>query len=440
MTFFDFHVENFSFFFRSPTCTELSVISFTTPIILRLRRHESFTIQNIYISQHKQSRFSSIQQIIFFSLKNFHPTTSSHNLTPFQTKKPSEPIYAEPSKIPQPVASNSNSSSSMHFEEYEGVTFRNPPQASTQLNVTAPQTNRKSETIRSDQSAVTETTGKDEEKNRHSDSQLLKDVDQQPEDSTTRPSRKYHSKSFSLSENRIAAAAGSNLFHQNRELWEKRAELQSQQSLTTSRILSRNRIAPDLVMDLPFPVSKDCPTRSSRDSLDIDAEDLTSAERFAQPNQCTLKKNERFSNESYESSKKEVKLDFKNGDKPKAEVKPQEISMNTADSSDDSPRSSTDRSKLDDVLHIEEEPSKEIHKSPIPARNTKKFVTQFADLHLTGGCLSSSTESPQTGNGPPPGQQTLSSFKPQVKVKPQLMKKPLVLPPTTPEMSRRSHD
>lgn len=322
----------------------------------------------------------------------------------------------------------------MHFEEYEGVTFRNPSQASSQLNIVPVQTNRKSETLRSDQTAVTETPAKEDDKNRHSDSQLLKDVETQPEDSNGRPSRKYHSKSFSLSENRIAAA-GSNLFHQNRELWEKRAELQSQQSLTTTRILSRNRIAPDLVMDLPFPVSKDCPTRSSRDSLDIDSEDLTSAERFAAPNQCTLKKNERFSGDSYES-KKEVKLDFKGVDKPKAEVKPQEISSNT--DSDDSQRSSTDRSKFDDVLHIEEEPSKEIHKSPIPARNTKKFVTQFADLHLTGGCLSAN-EAP-TGNGPPPAQQTLSSFKPQVKVKPQLMKKPLVLPPTTPEMSRRNHD
>ncbi len=326
----------------------------------------------------------------------------------------------------------------MHFEEYEGVTFRNPAQVSSQLNVTTTQVNRKSETIRSDQNAVTESPGKDDEKNRHSDSQLLKDVETQPEDTSSRPSRKYHSKSFSLSENRIAAA-GSNLFHQNRELWEKRAELQSQQSLTTTRILSRNRIAPDLVMDLPFPVSKDCPTRSSRDSLDIDSEDLTSAERFAAPNQCTLKKNERFSNDSYES-KKEVKLDFKGVDKPKAEVKPQEITVN-ADNGDDSQRSSADRNKLDDVLHIEEEPTKEIHqKSPIPARNTKKFVTQFADLHLTGGCLSSTEATPSTGNGPPPGQQTLSSFKPQVKVKPQLMKKPLVLPPTTPEMSRRGHD
>lgn len=324
----------------------------------------------------------------------------------------------------------------MHFEEYEGVTFRNPLQASSQLNIVPTQTNRKSETVRSEQSAVTESPGKEDEKNRHSDSQLLKDVETQPDDSNnSRPSRKYHSKSFSLSENRIAA--GSNLFHQNRELWEKRAELQSQQSLTTTRILSRNRIGPDLVMDLPFQV-QDCPARTSRDSLDIDSEDLTSAERFAAPNQCTLKKNERFSSDSYES-KKEVKLDFKGVDKPKAEVKPQEISLNT-DNGDDTAnqRSSTDRSKLDDVLHIVEEPSKEIQKSPIPARNTKKFVTQFADLHLTGGCFSS-TEAP-AGNGPPPGQQTLSSFKPQVKVKPQLMKKPLVLPPTTPEMSRRSHD
>ncbi|XP_037033613.1 SLIT-ROBO Rho GTPase-activating protein 1-like isoform X1 [Bradysia coprophila] len=368
------------------------------------------------------------------SFENSMEFLEDYNHFQFETKKPSEPIYAEPSKNPQPVASNSNSSS-LHFEEYDGVTFRNPPQASTPLTVATVQANRKSENIRSDPSATADSPGKEDEKNRHSDSQLLKDVESQPDDGTSRPTRKYHSKSFSLSENRIAAA-GSNLFHQNRELWEKRAELQSQQTLPTTRILSRNRIAPDLVMDLPFPVSKDCPTRSSRDSLDIDAEDLTSAERFAAPNQCTLKKNERFSNDSYES-KKEVKLDYKGTDKPKAEVKPQEITVNT-DIGEDGQRSSTDRNKFDDVLHIDEEPSKELQKSPIPARNTKKFVTQFADMKLTGGCLSS-TEAPPSNNGPPP-QQTLSSFKPQVKVKPQLMKKPLVLPPTTPEMSRRSHD
>lgn len=42
--------------------------------------------------------------------------------------------------------------------------------------------------------------------------------------------RKLHSKSFSLSENRIAA--GLNLFQQNRDLWEKRTEMQSQPYLS----------------------------------------------------------------------------------------------------------------------------------------------------------------------------------------------------------------
>lgn len=296
-----------------------------------------------------------------------------------------------------------------------------------------------------------------DDKQRHSVTELFRDPNTDEPDA--RPSRKFHSKSFSLSENRIAAVSGSNLFQQNRELWEKRAELQSQQCLTSPRILSRNRIAPDLVMDLPFPVSKDGVTHSSRESLDSEAEDLTSAERFAAPNQCTLKKNERFSADSYEL-KKEVKLDFaaKMADKPKAEVRPQELCtpINTG-GSDSAKRLSGERlkAKLDDVLHIDEEPmttTKDMtattDKSPIPARNTKKFVTQFADLKLTGGCLSSqsvdgggalSSQSSTTSvlNS---GQQTLSSFKPQVKVKPQLMKKPLVLPPTTPEMSRRNQE
>lgn len=209
-------------------------------------------------------------------------------------------------------------------------------------------------------------------------------------------------------------------------------------------------------MDLPL-TTPEGSTRSSRDSLDVDIEeiDMTSAERFAQ-NQSTLKKNERYSSDSQYDIKKEVKLDMKTGcDKPKAEVKPQQEIVIIKDYDD---KELIDDGKklgvLDEVLHITEDGSelresksmKDLHKSPIPLRNTQKFVSQFADLHLTGGCLTKSEAAAFTSTSsntllslaPNQTQQVLTSFKPQVKVKPHIFKKPLVLPPTTPEMTRKS--
>lgn len=322
------------------------------------------------------------------------------------------------------------------------------------------------------------------EKNRYSDTELFKDtmkIHISDSSGNYAATRKFHSKSFSLSENRIGGnnigpgcpggaggpgAAGSNVFQQNRELWEKRVEMSSQHSLTTPRILTRNRIAPDLVMDLPL-TSKESSTHSSRDSLDVEIEeDMTSAERFAQ-NQSTLKKNERFSGDGQFELKKEVKLDnnSKSDSKPKAEVKPREHNEIQIDDEITviDKRVTTTTTGLDDILHITEEGSelresksmKDLHKSPIPLRNTQKYVSQFADLHLTGGCqtkadsvnFTSATSTTlaisqnQITQQNSQQQQILSSFKPQVKVKPQILKKPsLVLPPTTPEMGRKSHE
>ena len=284
-------------------------------------------------------------------------------------------------------------------------------------------------------------------------------------DDENRPMRKYHSKSFSLSENKLSLAAAANspnVFQQNRDLWQKRATLSSHQNLSQSRILSRNRIAPDLVMDLPLSASKDSMVTSSRESLDTELEDMTSAERFAAQNQCTLKKNERFSSGEtsvvFENNKKEVKLDVKicPAEKPKAEVKPQESSINICKTPvievpkiiEDFPN---DRNSTDEILRIDESSdggssdtssssslTKDLAaKSPIPTRNTQKFVTQFADLKLTGGCKNEQTAAAIQSDQQQKAQ-ALSSFKPQVKVKPQILKKPLVLPPHTPEMGRRS--
>lgn len=391
----------------------------------------------------------------------------------FESQKPSEPIYAEPTKITvnrekSPAAdSTGGDSGGLDDDCDDAVEFRSkllgcmgdPPEhtkSSLMLN-------RRSDTL-----------PQGDEKNRLSDSVTgaNQNVDENGE---SRPMRKYHSKSFSLSENKLSLAAVSgastlNVFQQNRDLWQKRATQSSYQNLTTSRILSRNRGAPDLVMDLPPTIGIDGVGSTSRESLDTELEDMTSAERFAAQNQCTLKKNERFSTEPvvYENSiKKEVKLDVKGGpalDKPKAEVKPQESSIKSPTATD-IPKileesstvelSEASKASQEEILHIDECSSaeglvaassipKELAKSPIPVRNTQKFVSQFADLHLTGGCLIKSTETTSAAAVTSLAQEqqakSLSSFKPQVKVKPHILKKPQVLPPHTPEMARRGQD
>uniref|UniRef100_A0A6B2EFY3 Putative slit-robo rho gtpase-activating protein 1-like isoform x2 n=1 Tax=Phlebotomus kandelakii TaxID=1109342 RepID=A0A6B2EFY3_9DIPT len=315
------------------------------------------------------------------SFENSMDFLEDFNHFQFEGGKKSEPIYAEPSKPAIPVASTSAEANGV---SEDGVEVR--------------------EKMSTDMSA---------DKLRHSDTEVMK----RKEEGETKPPRKFHSKSFSFSENRV------NMFQQNRELWEKRAELGSQHSLTTPRILSRNRIAPDLVMDLPLNAAE-VKREDSRESLEADGEvDVSSAERFATQNQCTLKKNERFATEFDMPAKKEVMLPFQKVEKPKAEVKPQEKE----------PPEATD---VEVSLRITEgaEEGSAVQKSPIPVRNTQKFVSQFADLKLTGGCLSQG-EASGSGQPPPP----LSSFKPVKPVKPQFLKKALVLPPTTPEMARRAH-
>lgn len=262
-----------------------------------------------------------------------------------------------------------------------------------------------------------------------------------------------------------------------------------------NRILSRNRIAPDLVMDLPIS-NKNGNVHSSRESLsstddigdrtpsDGKPEDMTTAERFATQNQCTLKKNERFSGSTVVAATenacdrtRETKpadgkpLPTQNGaptEKPKAEVKPQENANMKKASADaaikpadcepphvasTSQMAKEPASKAAIAAGAASEPpatalaptttavAKEVpHKSPIPSRNTQKFVSQFADLHLTGGCLST-TPAPAVASASTDSanaQQMLTSFKPQIKVKPQAVRKPPILPATTPEMSRRN--
>lgn len=443
-----------------------------------------------------------------------------------QKKRPTEPIYAEPSKTP-PVQHNPGSSGSgdgcssssssggggggssntnqMRFDEYDGVQLRHGVTSKP-----ASEFSRKCDSAGADIAKSTKNASKNDKVNngimsvssddssRHSDSKVLMEYsgDSTGHEIVSNAQRKFHSKSFSLTENCMEGAAGQNPFRQNRELWEKRSELQSQQFLTTPRILTRNRIAPDLVMDLPFS-NKDGAVHSSRESLDSNegvgggsetssiaaddndgdenagstnasdsngkpGEDMTSAERFAAQNQCTLKKNERFSGSTTAGSSdvKTVQLDKEPPkDKPKAEVKPQEHALLKELAAAESERMKTSTNSVNE-LHIDESctsttsaidsnvlqattATKDLqHKSPIPLRNTQKFVSKFADLHLTGGCLISGGggASAAAATTDAQSQQPLSSFKPQVKVKPNILRKPLVLPPTTPESVRRHQD
>lgn len=391
-----------------------------------------------------------------------------------------------------PGARGSGSSTdASQSDEVDGVKLRHGPRTSE--SETVPDTEPVGNIYENTAVLNTDKNGK----TRHSEPHLMNEYSNTNRDDTVvvqrsvnNAQRKFHSKSFSLSENRVAANL--NVFQQNRELWEKRTEMQSTHSLTAPRILTRNRIAPDLVMDLPVS-NKERAVNSSRESLNSsdDAtsdganpgsstakndvvnsksiEDMTTAERFATQSQCTLKKNERFTAgpvNNGETNDKEIQIDVKASssvvlatrssthEKPKAEIKPQESTLmkelvRTSDNGNGNESSTSVISK--DQANIKpNNTTKDLpHKSPIPNRNTQKFVSQFADLKLTGGCMSSGsnttaintvTDSCITPQQQALSQQSLSSFKPQVKVKPQILRKPLVLPPTTPESVRRSQE
>lgn len=403
-------------------------------------------------------------------------------------------MYAEPIKPSAavfkatPGARGSGSSTDASQDEPDGVQLRHGPKLNEVETVseTEPVTYENTAVLNADKIVKT----------RHSDSHVMNEYSNTIRDepvvaqrsTVNNVQRKFHSKSFSLSENRVAANL--NLFQQNRELWEKRTEMQSTHSLTAPRILTRNRIAPDLVMDLPVS-NKERAVNSSRESLNSSdetgndganassstvkndvvnsksIEDMTTAERFATQSQCTLKKNERFTagptnnSEINDKENHDVKAGsstvlasrISTHEKPKAEIKPQESTLlkeltRTSDSGNESSTSVISK----DQASIKPNNTKDLqHKSPIPNRNTQKFVNQFADLKLTGGCLSSGSNTTAINtvtdscNTPQPQQQSqapasLSSFKPQVKVKPQILRKPLVLPPTTPEAVRRSQE
>ncbi|XP_029043579.1 SLIT-ROBO Rho GTPase-activating protein 1-like isoform X1 [Osmia bicornis bicornis] len=211
-------------------------------------------------------------------------------------------------------------------------------------------------------------------------------------------------------------------FSANRELWQRRATSQTQlnppvppnhklfRSSQEFREM-RQKHTPDLVMDLPLSAqdaSKKSASSNSLSSSDEESPNLnqpsraeaatsptggpespdmsTAAERFAKQNQCTLKKNTKT-----------------NSDAPK--LKRVEPEHEPEQEPEDMVRS-TSSNQISDSMPL---------RSPLPSRSTPKVVAKFADMHLSRGSQ-------------------VSSFKPQVKVKPTILRKP-VLPFPHPHMS-----
>jgi len=268
-------------------------------------------------------------------------------------------------------------------------------------------------------------------------------------------------------------------FSANRELWQRRATSQTQlmntpvqptpKSSSYSRASQefremRQKHTPDLVMDLPLsaqdPVGKKSASSSSLSSSDEEtvmpssllvpqqqqqqqqqqqppsrAEAATSptggpespdmstaAERFAKQNQCTLKKNTKTINSDTAGSGG----GGSNNKLKRIETTEHDGMCGVVDSENDEIVRSASSNQLASTDNggggggggsgNDGGGAGVPHRSPLPPRSTPKIVAKFADMHLTGGS------------------QVVSSFKPQVKVKPTILRKP-VLPFPHPHMS-----
>ncbi|KMQ96362.1 slit-robo rho gtpase-activating protein 1 [Lasius niger] len=268
-------------------------------------------------------------------------------------------------------------------------------------------------------------------------------------------------------------------FSANRELWQRRATSQTQLMSTTvvpatpksssySRVSQefremRQKHTPDLVMDLPLsaqdPVGKKSASSSSLSSSDDEtmmipssllppqqqqqqqtppsrAEAATSptggpespdmstaAERFAKQNQCTLKKNTKTANTAETIAGSKLKR------------------IETAEQHDGTGVVVVVDPENDEIIRSASSNQIAVDggngggegggggggggvplRSPLPPRSTPKIVAKFADMHLTGGS------------------QVVSSFKPQVKVKPTILRKPVMPfphPHMSPELARK---
>lgn len=242
------------------------------------------------------------------------------------------------------------------------------------------------------------------------------------------------------------------IFQQNREKWQKRASTNSvdgdalivQVNQPQSVILTRNRLQPDLVMDLPPPSQQDNTTpplssgstsaSSSMISLDKQVEDAeedseTLGDHFAKQNQSTLKKNEKFQDSVAPAKKIDKSMSVSSVESSK--------SLNKGSMDDVVLRIDESHEGMGDRLSSGSARSTqslkvEMEKSPIPTRNTQKFVSQFADLKLTGGC-STIAKTATTPTNPITTQPektekerasfTFGSFKPTIMMKPQVLQK-----------------
>lgn len=240
------------------------------------------------------------------------------------------------------------------------------------------------------------------------------------------------------------------IFQQNREKWQKRASTTSadatylaQVNQPQSAILTRNRLQPDLVMDLPPPSQQDNTTpplssgstsaSSSMTSLDKHVEDteedaeMTLGDHFAKQNQSTLKKNEKFQDLPHKKMEKSTSSSSSDSTKINNRDSIEDVVLRIEEAHEiDGSRLSTGSNKSTSSLKIDAE------KSPIPNRNTQKFVSQFADLKLTGGC-STTVKTATTPTNPLMTQPektekdrasfTFGSFKPTISVKPHVLNK-----------------
>ncbi|XP_067001603.2 SLIT-ROBO Rho GTPase-activating protein 1 isoform X2 [Anabrus simplex] len=280
----------------------------------------------------------------------------------------------------------------------------------------------------------------------------------------TAPGRKTHWKSKSLGEVSVETVrdeeVGENVnFSQNRELWQRRAasQTQSEPAKPTAKSFRSNqefwelrqKQTPDLVMDLPVNCTKEAGggkkslsavSLSSLSSSSSSGEEegsaadpvasptgpespdmTTAAERFAKQNQCTLKKNTKAS--------QGVSIDAQT-----QTVKAKRSKFAAAEANNDNKMPSDSNKLGDDNDNLTTEIVKSTEselvpiRSPGPQRTTPKFGTKFP--HSTGVPVLPVLPLPlQTG--------AVSSFKPQVKVKPQILRKP-VLPLPQPHHTQPS--
>ncbi|PSN30202.1 hypothetical protein C0J52_21038, partial [Blattella germanica] len=255
-------------------------------------------------------------------------------------------------------------------------------------------------------------------------------------------------------------------FSQNRELWQRRAASQTQIESSKSIVKNfrsnqefwemRQKHTPDLVMDLPL-LGSSSPKEAGGGKKSLSAVSLsslssssssgeeensatetvvspsgpespdmtTAAERFAKQNQCTLKKNTKASHGvSIDAQTQTIKAATKRSKFAASSAIAAQETISNNDSPADVIKTSNDEKSSGDVKSQSTESELVPIRSPGPQRTTQKIGGKFGP---SGPLLQ-----------PLPLQVgAVSSFKPQVKVKPQILRKP-VLPVPHPHHTQPS--